>query len=223
MTNTRKILAVAVAAAAFAVGTAYAADAAAPAPGAVDCPYGGPAAGYGPRSGMGPGAGYGPRSGMGPGAGYGPGAGHGMMGQGAGRGAAGFGPGAGRGGPGGMWSNPAAMVEGHLAALKVELKITPDQESAWKTFTDKARKQAETMPAQRAQMFAQMQTTDQPAPERLAQRTAFAKQRIASMETMTAAVKDVYGALNPEQQKIADQLLARGPMGGFGGGRGSRH
>ncbi len=212
MTTTRKILAIAVAAAAFAATSAYAADTAAPAPGARDCPYGGPAAGYGPRSAQGPGAGHGPRSGHGPGAGYGPGAGrgHGMMGHSAGRG--GF----------SATGNPAAMVEGHLAALKVELKITADQESAWKTFTEKARKQAETIPARRAQMFAQMQASDQPAPERLAQRTEFAKQRIANMETMTGAVKDLYGTLTTEQKKVADQLLARGPMGGMGGGRGFR-
>jgi Spy/CpxP family protein refolding chaperone len=128
----------------------------------------------------------------------------------------GYGPGAGRGGPGG-WSNPAAAVEGHLAALKVELKITPDQATAWQAFTAKARQQAETMPARRAQMFAQMSATNQTAPERLAQRTEFAKQHIAGMETMSAAVKDLYGVLTPEQKAIADQQLVRGPMGGFGG------
>jgi protein CpxP len=191
MMTTRKILSAAIAAAALAATSVYAADSATPGTGWRDCPYGGPAAGYGP------GAGYGPRSG------YGPGAGRGMTGS-------------GRGGLG--WSgNPAALVEGHLAALKVELKITANQENAWKTFTDKARKQAETMPAQRAQMFAHMQATDQPAPERLAQRTEFARQRIANMETMTAAVKDLYAVLTPEQKKIADGLLARGPMGGPGG------
>jgi Spy/CpxP family protein refolding chaperone len=130
------------------------------------------------------------------------------------------GPGAGRGGPGGRWSNPAAAVEGHLAALKVELKITPDQDTAWQAFTTKARQQAETMPAQRAQMFAQMQATDQSAPDRLAQRTEFAKQRIARMETMTAAVKDLYAVLTPEQKTLADRQLAHGPMGGGRGFRG---
>jgi Spy/CpxP family protein refolding chaperone len=186
MMSTRKILAVAVAAAAFAATSAYSADTAAPAPGARDCTYG-------------------------PGASHGRDHGHGMMGH-----------GPGRGGSGGMWSNPAAMVEGHLAALKVELKITANQESAWKTFTDKARKQSETMIAQREKIFAQKPATDQPAPERLAQRTEFAKQRIANMETMTTAVKDLYGTLTPEQKKIADQLLARGPMGGMGGMGGGR-
>jgi len=149
--------------------------------------------------------------------GYGPGAGRG------GPGMMHYGPGAGRGG---MWSNPAAAVEGHLAALKVELKITPDQDSAWKTFTDKARQQADTMIARRTQMFSQAPTTTQSAPDRLAQRTEFAKQRLAAMETMTAAVKDLYAVLTPEQKALADRQLAHGPMGGggrgMGGGRGFR-
>jgi hypothetical protein len=149
----------------------------------------------------------------------------------------GYGPGAGRGGPGmmhhgpgagrgGMWSNPAAAVEGHLAALKVELKITPDQDTAWQAFTAKARQQAETMIARRAQMFSAAPATTQPAPERLAQRTEFAKQGLASMEVMSAAVKDLYAVLTPEQKAIADTQLVRGPMGGggrgMGGGRGFR-
>ncbi len=212
MSNTRKILVGAIAAAALAASSALVyAQPAGPGAGLQDCPgaTGGPGAGRG-AMGYGPGAGRGAM-------------GHGMMGQGpgAGRGAMGSGPGAGRGG---MWSNPAAAVEGHLAALKVELKITPDQDSAWKTFTDKARQQADTMIARRAQRSAEAPATPQAAPERLAQRTEFAKQRIAAMETMTAAVTDLYAVLTPEQKALADRKLAHGPMGsggrGMGGGRG---
>jgi protein CpxP len=118
-----------------------------------------------------------------------------------------------------MWSNPAAAVEGHLAALKVELKITPDQDAAWQAFTTKARQQADTMIARRAKMFSQAPATPQSAPERLAQRTEFAKQGVASLEVMSAAVKDLYAVLTPEQKALADRQLARGPMGHFGGQR----
>jgi protein CpxP len=198
MKSTRKILVGAIAAAALAASSALVyADPAGPGAGWRDCPSGGPGAGRG-----GPGM-----------MGFGPGAGRGAMG---------YGPGAGRGGPG-MWSNPAAAVAGHLAALKVELKITPDQDSAWQAFATKAKQQADTMIARRAQMFAQASATSQTVPERMARRTELAKQGIASMESMTAAVKDLYGALTPEQKAIADQQFAHGPMGGFGGGRGFRH
>lgn len=136
--------------------------------------------------------------------------GHGMMGHGSRSHHGGFGP--------AMWSNPAAAVEGHLAALKVELKITPDQDKAWQAFAATAKSQADTMIARHAQMSAQT-PANQTAPDRLAQRTALAKQGIAGMEAMTAAVKDLYGVLTPEQKTLADKQLARGPMGGFGGHR----
>jgi periplasmic protein CpxP/Spy len=197
MKNTRKILAGAIAAAALAASSAVVyAQPAGPGAGWQDCPgaAGGPGAGRGPM-------------------GYGPGAGRG------GPGMMHHGPGAGRGG---MWSNPAAAVEGHLAALKVELKITPDQDTAWQAFTTKARQQADAMIARRAKMFSQAPATPQSAPERLAQRTELARQGVASLEVISAAVKDLYGVLTPEQKTIADQQLARGPMGGFGGGRGFR-
>jgi Spy/CpxP family protein refolding chaperone len=123
---------------------------------------------------------------------------------------------------GGNSLSPAARVEGRLAALRVELKITPNQESAWKTFADRSRKQAEGMPARHEEMRSQMKA-DLPAPERLAQHTAFAKQRVASMENMTAAVTDLYAVLTPEQKKTADQLLARGPRDGDGHGNRGGH
>ena len=141
MSNTRKILVGAIAAAALAASSALVyAQPAGPGAGSQDCPgaSGGPGAGRGAM-------GHGPRAGRG---------GHGMMQH---------GPGAGRGG---MWSNPAAAVEGHLAALKVELKITPDQDTAWQAFTTKARQQAETMIARRAQMRSQAPATTPTAPER---------------------------------------------------------
>lgn len=135
----------------------------------------------------------------------------------------------GRHGGHGMWSNPKAAVEGHLAALKVELKITPDQETAWQAFTGKVRQQADTMIARRAEMKARHEQTKGQAsavklsaPEQLAQRTERMKRAVAGMESMTVAVKDLYGVLTPEQKTTADKLLARGPMGGFGGGRDGR-
>ena len=116
----------------------------------------------------------------------------------------------------GQWSNPAARVEGYLAALKVELKITPAQEKAWQTFADKTRKQAEARAAQRAKFAGGKKPADNvPAPERLAQRTAFMKQALASMEARTAAVTELYAALTPEQKAIADKQFARGHGGRF--------
>jgi hypothetical protein len=124
-----------------------------------------------------------------------------------------------QGGPGGgAGFSPAARVEGRLATLKAELNIAADQDTAWQAFANKAKAQAAAMQAQRAAV-----TATQAAPERMAQRAAFAKQRAANLDTMSAAVKDLYEALTPEQKAIADQRLAMGGgMGGPGrmGGRG---
>ena len=191
MTRTRRTLISLAAVAALAAGASvYAAQPeAGVGPGA--CPYGGPGMGYGP------GAGYGRGQGYGPGPGYGRG-----------------GPGMQQGGPGrGAGFSPAARVEGRLATLKAELNITAEQETAWQAFAGKAKAQATAMQAQRAAV-----TATQTAPERLTQRAAFAKQRAANLDTMSAAVKDLYEALTPEQKAIADQRMGLG--GGMGGGPG---
>lgn len=120
----------------------------------------------------------------------------------------------------GQWSNPAARVAGYLAALKVELKITPAQEKAWQTFADKSRKQAEARIALHAQHTGDKPAADVPAPERLAQRTARMKQGLASMEARTAAVTELYAALTPEQKTIADKQFSRGHGGFHHGGHG---
>ena len=143
-----------------------------------------------------------------PGGGYGPGFGP-CTGDGPRAGMAG--PGAyGRGGPENF--NPTAMIEGRLAYQKAELKITKAQEAAWQAYSAKAREQAGIMLA----MHGTMQSTEGTAPERMAQRAALMKQRLAGMETMSAALRDLYAVLTPEQKAIADQQF--GHMGGYGMG-----
>ena len=203
MRNTRKIIAGLVTAAALATvgATAYAFPGGGPGSG---CAYG--AQGAGPMGGgYGPGMmGGGPRGGMG----------QGMMGGGP-RG--GFGP-----GMAGARGNPVENSAARLAFLKGELKITADQESAWQAFAKQAKDQAESMQALRAKAPAEAKT----APERLSQRTEFAKQRAANMEARSAAFNELYAALTPEQKAIADQhfggwrMAQGGPRGGYGYGRG---
>jgi len=150
--------------------------------------------------------------GFGPGAGPCGGDGTGMsQGFGPGMGSHGYGPMGGMGGPQGMPGHmaaganfdPAAMMEGRLAFLKSTLKITAKQDAAWQAYSAKAKQQGETMLAARAAMTAQNATGS--APERMAQRTAMMKQHLDNMETMNAALKDLYAVLTPEQKAIADQ------------------
>lgn len=166
--------------------------------------------GYGPGWGMG--QGYGPGAGMGPGQGYGPGYGPGAgMGRGMGHWG---GPGPmGRGmGPQGV-GNPGAMADARNAYLKSELKITPAQESAWKAFADQAKQQAEAMQAWRSTVQGSAQAT---APERLDLRNQIMKKRQEQMEKGSAAFKELYAVLSPEQKALADQRFGFGMMGGRG-------
>ncbi len=157
--------------------------------------------------------GYGPGSGPcaaggGPGMmGYGPQGGPGMMGYG------GMGP---RGGWGpGRSANPVANAEARLAFVKTELKITGDQESAWQAYAAQVKQQAESMQA----LFARPAAPAQSAPDRASQRAQFAKQRAAAMEATSAALKDLYAALTPDQKTVADQYFG-GPRPAQYGARG---
>ena len=163
-------------------------------------PYGnGPGCGMGQGPGAGPGTG--PSAGMG--CDMGPGSGHGAMGHGP------MGHRMGRQ----AYGNPVAAAEGRLASLKSELKITAAQESAWKVFADQSKQQAEAMQALMATVQGSAQAT---APERLDQRNQLMKKRQEQMEKGTAAFKELYAALTPEQKTLADQHVGFGRMGGRG-------
>lgn len=161
--------------------------------------------GDGPGWGMGQGPGYGPGAGMGHG--YGPGMGH--MGP-MGRGHMGYGP-MGHGmGPQGS-GNPEAAAEWRLSSLKSDLKITAAQEPAWKVYADQTKQQADAMQKLMASMHGSAQAT---APERLDLRNQIMKQRQEQMAKGTAAFKDLYAVLSPEQKALADQRVGFGMMGG---------
>jgi Spy/CpxP family protein refolding chaperone len=118
------------------------------------------------------------------------------------------------------YGNPAAAMEGRLAEMKAELKITAEQEAAWQAYATQAKGQAQSMQAWHAAMQASAQAS---APDRFAQHDAMMKQRLAQHEAMTAAFNDLYKTLTPEQRAVADQgFLAMGPGPRGPGGPGGR-
>jgi hypothetical protein len=120
------------------------------------------------------------------------------------------------GGPGG-----AQMGEQHLAHFKAELKLSAAQEPAWQAFTAKAKEQMAAM----KDMLPQPPKADDAklsAPERMDQHIAQMSRRLAGMQTMNAAVKDLYAALTPEQRSAADQHFGH-MMGGHRGGHMGGH
>lgn len=143
--------------------------------------------------------------------GAGRGMGMGMHERGMGRHGQGQGPGQGR-------MMGAADVAAHLAKLKTDLKITAEQEGAWKQFEDSARSQAAAHETRRAEMQKRLQSGTRPdAAERTALRDAMRQQFEADRTAREKARADLYAALSPEQKALADQHMR--PGRGMGPGR----
>lgn len=112
-----------------------------------------------------------------------------------------------------------AMVAKRQAAMKAKLNITPAQEGAWTSFTaamqPPAGMHARPTPEQRAE-FDKLGT-----PERIDKMRAMRTQRMAAMSAQMdkrgEAIKTLYAALSPEQQKVFDtEQQKRGKHGGRG-------
>jgi hypothetical protein len=117
---------------------------------------------------------------------------------------------------GGMMGWDSAKMEKyheqHLTKLHDKLKLTAQQEPAWKKFTANnpmADKAARPDPAE-------MQKLN--APQRLEKGLEHMKAMEAKLAEHLAALKEFYAALTPEQQKIFDEQTP--PFGGHGGRHG---
>ncbi|TWB44424.1 Spy/CpxP family protein refolding chaperone [Nitrospirillum pindoramense] len=144
---------------------------------------------------------------------------------------------------GGPWEH----VDGRLAFLKAELKITAAQEGQWKKFETLVRADAEEM-KQKAEKFEAEhkarwekveaarkagQPVEPPAPpsltERLDRADKMAAEHAKHISELKAVLTPLYASFTPEQKEKADTMLAHviGPHGhhpggghhGFGGGR----
>jgi len=131
-----------------------------------------------------------------------------------GQGGPGMGPG---GGPNfsRMCDNHEARLAGALAFAEKKLNITDAQKAAWTKFADQARASDKPVQAACASL------KDKPAPanaiERLERMNTMMTARQTQMSQMLPAIKEMYAQLTPEQQKLADEMLNRGP--GRGGHR----
>lgn len=113
--------------------------------------------------------------------------------------------------------SPTERVEARLAYLKAALKITDAQSVSWESFASVMRKQAgdmeQRMQQRRAQRAAQgaerAERRNVSAIERLERTQQRMAMRSARLNEVITAAKPLYAALTPEQQQIADTMLAR--------------
>ncbi len=100
-------------------------------------------------------------------------------------------------------------VEGRIAFLRTELKITDAQTNAWNAFADALRANAKKLGEVRASMRTQ---PGDGHPETMADRLAWQERWLAARLEGTRAIKaaftELYNALSDDQKKTADELLA---------------
>jgi hypothetical protein len=105
---------------------------------------------------------------------------------------------------------PFEHVDGRIAYLKADLKITDAQSAPWNAFADTMRADAASMRAMHEAMGkAPMPTT---TPDRMAMRRKMMSAHLAMMDRSEASMKALYAALSTEQRTAFDQLMS-GPMG----------
>lgn len=118
-------------------------------------------------------------------------------------------------------AGPARFIEGRIAFLRTELKLTAAQQQLFDTLANEMRASATTMQA-RFEAHRQQASAQQPvqlsAVERLEQRQAMMKEMVTAQDRYLAALKPLYQSLSDEQKNTADTLLAKG-MGGHGMGK----
>lgn len=91
------------------------------------------------------------------------------------------------------------------AALHDALKLTPQQDSAWATFTGKMRA-AQTPPSPQRPDHAQMEKM--PAPERMEKMLAMMRDGERRLADRLEATKPFYAVLTPAQRTVFDQQTA---------------
>jgi len=104
---------------------------------------------------------------------------------------------------------PGEHIEGKLAFLRTELKITPDQENAWNAFAQAVRTNAQAMQAHHGSKAENRAAT---AVERLERHQAMMRMQADAGARLIDALKPFYAALSADQQKIADRFI-RSPVG----------
>ena len=104
-----------------------------------------------------------------------------------------------------MCQSAAARHGEALATSEAKLKLADDQKPAWNKFVEVSTAAHEAMIKQICPK-AQDKAAPATLPERLAQAEQITQAKLARIQALRTAVADLYKALTPAQQKIADTL-----------------
>jgi|SRR6516165_10515939 len=104
----------------------------------------------------------------------------------------------------------AKHIEGRLAFLKTELKITDAQLPLWNAFAQAMRADASTTQAIPHPMMEMNKAAT--LPDKLAARQTILTARLEAVRKLKAAADPLYAALTADQKKTADDIMLS-PMG----------
>lgn len=110
-------------------------------------------------------------------------------------------------------------VEGRIAFLRTELKITDAQTVAWNAFADALRANAKSLGEVRASMMGQGGAAPKTLVDRLTLQEKWLAARLEGTRAIKLALTNLVGTLSDDQKKTADELLAphMGMMAMMGG------
>jgi hypothetical protein len=108
-------------------------------------------------------------------------------------------------------------IEGRIAFLKAELKITDAQQPLWNAFAAALRANTRAMAGMMTEMQGSLMPAQGAAPVTLLQRVEGHERMLAarldSVRQLKAALQPLYAALDDSQRRTADKLLMPAPMG----------
>jgi len=99
-------------------------------------------------------------------------------------------------------------VEGRIAFLKTELKITDAQNAAWNAFADALRTNAKNLGEVRASMMPQAGVASQTLVDRLTLQEKWLATRLESTRAIKSALTNLVITFSDEQKKTADEILS---------------
>jgi hypothetical protein len=112
-----------------------------------------------------------------------------------------------RGGALAICGKMTGHVEGRLAFLKAELKITPEQETLWNDYAAAVRDTANALGTRCAAMYGPGGDKAPSLLERLDAQEQFMAARLDGLRAVSKALRPLYVALNDEQKQLADQFI----------------
>jgi hypothetical protein len=108
---------------------------------------------------------------------------------------------------GGMGLATIDRVEGRIAFLRTELKITDAQNEVWNAFADALRANAKSLGEVRSSMMTAM-AAQQNLVERFSLQEKWLAARLEGTRAIRTALTNLMGAFSDDQRKAADELLA---------------